>query len=442
MLYPRQQYLAPRPGVQPGLLLPRGAALGGLGIQTPKGAAARSIMTADAGAQLRATPLGANRPVVQQPAIGRPTAGVPPRTALGGAALGGIPERGQVPPPPTPQTANLPPGPAAFEAKTAPSKSSVDWSPFEQKMLNVLNRANAPVTAEPVDPAMSQLMAGLAVTSAASRPGSTGLGAIAEGLGTGLVDFRNQQNRADKVAMQKRADQREQARLDLEMLRFTAARQDAEGKGYALQTREDGTVWRVNPRSGQMEPLKDVDGRPFIAPRKNAAGFTLAPGQTRYDAQGRPIASRDDITPLTMPQRRENAEIDKARETLSRLKLNRDDIVRRMSKTTDTGRENLDYDPNISALVRQATKRKYGEDDPDYSGVYDRVHGSEAPPVPQPQPQPAPPGRPGAGARLAPGPTNEAAGLLDQARDALRRGADPGAVSQWLRDLGVDPGAL
>lgn len=67
-----------------------------------------------------------------------------------------------------------------------------------------------------------------------------------------------------------------------------------------------------------------------------------------------------DGSDLTTPQQRTNASIDAARRQLTGL--THDDILKRTQSTTNTGRDNPEYDPNLAALVKLARSRKYGDD--------------------------------------------------------------------------------
>ena len=64
---------------------------------------------------------------------------------------------------------------------------------------------------------------------------------------------------------------------------------------------------------------------------------------------------------LTLTQLRGNHEIDAARKTVAGL--SQADIRKRTAKTTDTGRENPDFDPMLERAVKQASRRKVGSDD-------------------------------------------------------------------------------
>ncbi len=65
---------------------------------------------------------------------------------------------------------------------------------------------------------------------------------------------------------------------------------------------------------------------------------------------------------LSLPQQANNAEIDQARATLDRMRLDKAEILRRTQKATNTGRANPNYDPSIERIVRLATQRKTGDD--------------------------------------------------------------------------------
>jgi len=68
---------------------------------------------------------------------------------------------------------------------------------------------------------------------------------------------------------------------------------------------------------------------------------------------------------LTLPQLNRNLEINAARKRLSGM--SQEEVRRRTAKTTNTGRENPDYDPLLERTNRLAYTRKYG-DDQDYDG--------------------------------------------------------------------------
>jgi hypothetical protein len=64
---------------------------------------------------------------------------------------------------------------------------------------------------------------------------------------------------------------------------------------------------------------------------------------------------------LTLAQERTNAEVDAARKTVAGMTPQ--EIAQRTLKTTKTGRENPDYDPNLERKIRIASTRKIGDDE-------------------------------------------------------------------------------
>lgn len=75
---------------------------------------------------------------------------------------------------------------------------------------------------------------------------------------------------------------------------------------------------------------------------------------------------------LTTPQRLKNFEIDKARELTAGLSP--EEIKRKTSKFSATGRENPDFDPALESRLSMARKRKYGDDE-----FFDNQHPKSAP---------------------------------------------------------------
>ena len=104
----------------------------------------------------------------------------------------------------------------------------------------------------------------------------------------------------------------------------------------------------------------------------------------------------------TPAQQANNAEIDAARMALNRMNLDRAEILRRTQKSTNTGRENPDYDPSLERLVRTATQRKVGND-PKFNLYHRRYLG--------PAPEFSDPAGPKA---LPPGVSAEQPGILDR----------------------------
>ena len=76
--------------------------------------------------------------------------------------------------------------------------------------------------------------------------------------------------------------------------------------------------------------------------------------------QIRGITGKSDGNHLTLPQLRSNYEIEAARRAIAGL--SQADIRKRTAKTTDTGRENPDFDPMLERAVKLASRRKVGSD--------------------------------------------------------------------------------
>lgn len=78
----------------------------------------------------------------------------------------------------------------------------------------------------------------------------------------------------------------------------------------------------------------------------------------QVEAIRRGVKLGDSLTPV---QQRGNIEIDKAREMIAGLTP--EEIRRRTAKTTDTGRDNPAFDPDLERAARLASRRKIGADD-------------------------------------------------------------------------------
>ncbi len=112
--------------------------------------------------------------------------------------------------------------------------------------------------------------------------------------------------------------------------------------------------------------LKAAPGAPTLPSgyRRTEGGLEFTPGGPQDPAQVKALteAGRDPDGDTTPAQQANNAEIDAARATLDRMGLDKAEILRRIQKATNTGRENPDYDPGLERLVRTATQRKVGKD--------------------------------------------------------------------------------
>lgn len=108
----------------------------------------------------------------------------------------------------------------------------------------------------------------------------------------------------------------------------------------------------------------------------NASAKALSDLQSKYQAETDPAKQAamaeqirvitgkgraDTSERLSLPQQRSNAEIDAARNAVSGLTPQ--EIQRKTAKTTNTGRENPDFDPTLERAVTLAGRRKVGSDD-------------------------------------------------------------------------------
>lgn len=104
--------------------------------------------------------------------------------------------------------------------------------------------------------------------------------------------------------------------------------QSLSGKYDFMSNRVTGDIYRTNEKTGSIEPVVRADG----------------------------TGSR----PLSLSQDTTNKQIEISRQRIAGMTP--DEIRRRTSKATDTGRENPDYDPTLAQHVRLANKRMYGTD--------------------------------------------------------------------------------
>lgn len=153
----------------------------------------------------------------------------------------------------------------------------------------------------------------------------------------------------------------------------------------------EGGVYQVDPTGKILAPVKPR------APRQGAKT-----GMVVEDAEGNPVVNeaflegferKEQIaarhrkpgrTGPTDAQAAANEEIDAARGFIG--EMSREEIVQKTRKTSDTGRENPDFDPNLEGLVNKALQRKVGVPDPEYSELFKRLRrpASSSPPVAPP----------------------------------------------------------
>ena len=122
----------------------------------------------------------------------------------------------------------------------------------------------------------------------------------------------------------------------------------------SAQRANRNTTWQDVQMAKIMSGERNVDVR---------AGATTEAAQIRADASRDAAEARAGGTGsrgLTVPQQAKNREIDAARKIVDALTP--EDIKRKTSKFTNTGRENPDYDASLANRVRLAGQRKYGDD--------------------------------------------------------------------------------
>jgi hypothetical protein len=85
----------------------------------------------------------------------------------------------------------------------------------------------------------------------------------------------------------------------------------------------------------------------------------------------------------TLAQQANNAEVDAARETLTKLGLSHAEIIARMQKASDTGMPNNKFDPFVERLARIASQRKTGPD-PDFETTWRSIFNPAQPAAPAP----------------------------------------------------------
>jgi hypothetical protein len=195
---------------------------------------------------------------------------------------------------------------------------------------------------------------GLATLAAGGQPGASFGGAVGQG-GLTALQGRDRRKLAEALTKrQDRSDARDEERLGLERRR--------------IDEKTPARVVNVRTSDGKLRSFRLDD--PRLDRALNAGG----------------VEAGNDAGGLSLAQERANYEVDAARQILESQNLSRAEIARRTAKATSTGRENPDYDPTLDDLVRQAARRKTG-DDPEFNRVYRRLYGEPPPPIPEPEGQ-------------------------------------------------------
>lgn len=145
-----------------------------------------------------------------------------------------------------------------------------------------------------------------------------------------------------------------------------------------------GSAWRELGRGPRWSPTQN-----------KAGGFTLGPGQKRFDVSGKEIASAPrKPTPISLPQQANNIEIQRARSRILDLAKNlqpgeslRDVILRTTQKANNSGRPNPNFDPFIDSDFHKAMNHLVGND-PEYDKFLSMLDARK--PVPPAKPAPKP----------------------------------------------------
>ncbi|MER2540008.1 MAG: hypothetical protein ABTQ26_12275 [Azonexus sp.] len=140
---------------------------------------------------------------------------------------------------------------------------------------------------------------------------------------------------------------------------ITAQTQSAQIAGNPLdnllkQTQVQGGQQAVDKAKQHNDAVSAISAETDPNKRKTMIENLLA-------AQGKNPTPNDGAERLSLPQQRSNAEIDAARNAVAGLTPQ--EIQRKTAKTTNTGRENPDFDPTLERAVTLAGRRKVGADD-------------------------------------------------------------------------------
>ncbi|TAK84199.1 MAG: hypothetical protein EPO20_15110 [Betaproteobacteria bacterium] len=154
----------------------------------------------------------------------------------------------------------------------------------------------------------------------------------------------------------------ERQKLGLEAQKVGAeARKDAAQAGLLGAQEEFYRGARTDLTRAQAERQSAAAGGGGQPPaavrvRENRITDLMGLGMSREEAIAR--IERDGT--LSLAQQTRNAEINAARKVIGNLPP--EEIKRRTAKFTNTGRENPDFDPTLTARVRLANSRKHGDD--------------------------------------------------------------------------------
>lgn len=168
-----------------------------------------------------------------------------------------------------------------------------------------------------------------------------------------------------KVIRSQTTDGREGIFDPVEMAQFAGG-----AKGFLeFQDKQAQRASEARRASAAETQAQAADRRAGALERRADAAERTAESRARRDdamvevarqREGR-LGSQTEGGRLTLPQMNRNLEISAARKRLAGMSA--DEVRRRTAKTTNTGRENPDYDPLLERSVRLAHTRQYGGDD-------------------------------------------------------------------------------
>lgn len=150
---------------------------------------------------------------------------------------------------------------------------------------------------------------------------------------------------------------------------------DAQGQAVGSQTMDPAKL--ANQAALMLDPVRAVEFHAQQQGKRDAEAANLDRQLQVEKERQKGIEIREDhrdsrlearlsargpaqAKPLTAAQQRSNLEIDAAREQVTGMDPM--EIRRRTAKTTDTGRENPDFDPGLARAANLAGRRKVGDD--------------------------------------------------------------------------------
>lgn len=137
-------------------------------------------------------------------------------------------------------------------------------------------------------------------------------------------------------------------------------------RGQDISSRDRAAQLAGNPLANELTKTQTAAMQSELDDKKALAAMVAEIGNPTTDSERRKalteavLASHGKSSALTLPQTRDNLEIDSARQAIAGLSP--EEIRRRTAKTTNTGRDNPDFDPALERAVGLANRRKIGDD--------------------------------------------------------------------------------